>query len=285
MKQLIREIVSRKNAYRVPEPDLVMESPAQVASFHEAGGEEGVMAPVYLFHAAHVCEIVKPGDRVLDLGCGPGNQLGLIARLNPDVQFIGIDLSAEMLVLAEKNLAVRGARNVELRRGDITCLEGIAGTSIDAVISTVVLHHLPDEAALFRCFAEVARVLKPNGGLYLVDFGHLKTEAAIRGFAYQHANRQPELFTLDYLNSLRAAFEVESWREGWQRYLSHAGEFFSTALVPYMVSLKSPPRRSLPMELRAELARQRRALPPHHRADIKDLITFFRLGGMVSPAY
>ena len=282
IRQLLREAVSSKNAYRVAEPDLVMENPAQVASFHEAGSESGVMAPVYLFHAAQVSEVVKPGDTVLDLGCGPANQLGLIARLNPDVRFIGVDLSDEMLSMARKNLDARGIGNVELRRGDITDLNMFAVASIDAVMSTVVLHHLPDAAALFRCFSEVKRVLKTCGGIYLVDFGHLKTEDAIRYFAYQYEDRQPELFTIDYLNSLRAAFEVATWREGHARYLADFGTLHSTFMVPYMVAVKSPVRRTLPTQVLRLLERQRAGMPEYHQIDLKDLITFFRLGGLRS---
>lgn len=279
-KQLLREVISRKDASRVPEPDLVMEDPSQVAAFHEAGAEHGVMAPVYLFHAAQICEVVKAGDTVVDLGCGSANQLGLIARLNPDVRFIGVDLSNEMLDIAAQNLKASNIQNVEFQHGDITDLSMFTSNSIDAVLSTVALHHLPDQAALFRCFAEVARVLKPAGGLYLVDFGHLKTEAAIRYFAYQYEDRQPELFTIDYLNSLRAAFEIGTWREGYKRYLSTSGKFYSTFLVPYMVAIKGDPRRTIPQQLQSELRALRQGLPSYHKKDIKDLITFFRLGGL-----
>lgn len=278
--QLLREVASSKNAFRVPEPSLVMEDPAQVASFHKAGSEEGVMAPVYLFHAAQISEVIRPGDRVLDLGCGPANQLGLIARLNQDVHFTGMDLSDEMLAMARHNLESRNISNVEFQHGDITELSMFSASTLDAVISTVVLHHLPDEAALFRCFAEVARVLKPRGGLYLVDFGHLKTEVAIRHFAHQYQDRQPKLFTADYLNSLRAAFEIETWREGHNRYLSNSGKFYTTFLVPYMVAIKSDSRRKLPDRLQRDLQTLRGSLPLYHQKDIKDLITFFRLGGL-----
>lgn len=285
IKQLLREVTSRKDAFRVPEPDLVMDDAAQVASFHEAGRPEGVMAPVYIFHAAQVCEIIKPGDTVLDLGCGPANQLGMVARLNPDVHFIGVDLSDEMLAMAERNLQALGIGNVTLRHGDITELNMFQAASADAVMSTVVLHHLPNEAALFRCFAEVQRVLKPDGGLYLVDFGHLKTEAAIHYFAYQYEERQPELFTVDYLNSLRAAFEVTTWREGWACYLKDFGGLFSTVVVPYMVAVKSPARRELSADLLMRLNAVYQGMPAYHRTDFKDLVTFFRLGGLRSPTY
>lgn len=283
IKVFLREASSRKVAFRVPEPDLIMEDAAQVAAFYEAGRENGVMAPVYLFHAAQVCEVVKPGDTVLDLGCGPANQLGIIAQLNPDVHFIGVDLSEEMLAMAKRNLQARGITNVTLQHGDITDLNMFGAASVDGVMSTVVLHHLPNNAALFRCFEELGRVLKPGGGLYLVDFGHLKTEKAIRYFAYQYEERQPMLFTIDYLNSLRAAFELTTWREGWYRYLKNFGKLFSTFVVPYMVVVKSPVRRPLTNDLLKKLNEAYLGMPSYHQADFKDLNVFFRIGGLRTP--
>lgn len=283
LRQLFREVTSRKNSWRIPEPNLIMEDAEQVASFHEAGRADGVMAPLYLFHSVQVCEVIKPGDTVIDLGCGPANQLGLIAALNPDVDFIGVDLSEEMLGMAERNLQTKGIKNVTLRRGDITDLCMFDANSADAVMTTVVLHHLPDEAALFRCFSEVQRVLKPDGGLYLVDFAHLKTEAAIHYFAYQYEGRQPEVFAVDYLNSLRAAFELTTWHEGLSKYLVDFGDLHSTFMVPYMVAVKSPARRALSDVMRKRLNEIYRRMPTYQQTDFKDLATFFRLGGLKSP--
>ncbi len=284
LRQLFREITSRKDSWRIPEPNLVMEDAEQVVSFHEAGRQDGVMAPLYLFHAAQVCEVIKPGETVVDLGCGPANQLGLIAALNPDVKFIGIDLSDEMLGMAERNLKDKGVTNVTLKHGDITDLNMLGTASADAVMTTVVLHHLPDEASLLRCFSEVQRVLKPGGGLYLVDFAHLKTEAAIHYFAYQYEGRQPEIFAVDYLNSLRAAFELDTWKSGWSKHLKDFSDLHSTFMVPYMVSAKSPSRRALPDAMRKRLNEFYRRMPSYQQTDFNDLATFFRFGGLKSPS-
>lgn len=267
----------------MPEPNLIMDDADQVASFHEAGRPEGVMAPLYLFHSIQVCEVIKPGDTVIDLGCGPANQLGLIAGLNPDVNFIGVDLSDEMLGMAEHNLQSKGIQNVTLKRGDITDLNMFEARSADAVMTTVVLHHLPNEASLYRCFSEVERVLKPGGGLYLVDFAHLKTEAAIRYFAYQYEGKQPEIFAIDYLNSLRAAFELPTWRAAWSKHLKDFGDLHSTFMVPYMVAAKSPARRKLPDTLLGQLTKLYQRMPTYQRTDFDDLATFFRFGGLKSP--
>jgi SAM-dependent methyltransferase len=285
LKQVLVELTSAKTAHRTPEPSLVMDDPAQVAAFREAGLEDGVMAPVYLFHCAQVCAIVQPGDTVLDLGCGPANQLAMIARLNPEARFIGIDLSDEMLARAQDAVAAQGLRNVAFRRADITRLEVVGDRSVDAVYSTMVLHHLPGSAELKEAFRQVGRVLKPGGGIYLVDFGHLKTAQAIRYFAHQYADRQPPLFTVDYLNSLSAAFEVADWKAAFRHHLADRAKLYSTFLVPYMVAVKSAPRAELTAAVRASLSELRERLPAHHQRDFRDLRTFFRLGGLRAAAF
>ena len=284
LKTLARELVSRERSPRRTEPDLVMDDPEKVAADTRAGREDGVMAPVYLVHCAQVCEVIRPGDTVVDLGCGPATQLAMVARLNPDVRFVGVDLSEEMLERARAYGAEQGLGNVAFQQADVTDLGFLGDASVDAVFSTVALHHLPDVDHLERTFAEVARVLRPGGGLYLVDFGHLKSEKSIEYFAYQYSDRQPDLFTLDYLYSLRAAFPLADFQRLTDRHLAGRARVYSTFLMPFMVVVKSPPRAGeVPQGVRAGLAALRAALPSYHRTDLQDLRTFFRLGGLASP--
>jgi ubiquinone/menaquinone biosynthesis C-methylase UbiE len=276
---VMREVMTRDRCPRTPEPGLVMDDPEQVAAYVEAGREHAVMAPVYLFHGANMSEVIRPGETVVDLACGPANQLAMVARLNPDTRFIGVDLSQPMLQQAKDLIAQQGLGNVSFQQGDITDLSRFSDASIDAVVSTMALHHLPDAAALSRTYSEVARILKPGGGLYMVDFGHLKSRRSIDYFANQYADRQPALFTLDYLNSLHAAFYVEDIRQAAQPLLQRA-RLYSTFLTPFMVAVKSPPRRGADPALTAQLAALKQGLPDWHKADFADLTTFFRLGGM-----
>ena len=284
LKTVCRELTTKKRSKRVNEPDLVMDDPDKVAAYTRAGREDGVMAPVYLFHCAQICEIVRPGDTVIDLGCGPATQLAMVARLNPNTNFIGIDLSPDMLDRAHEYINGQALGNVKFRTEDITQLTSIHDQSVEAVISTVALHHLPDVETLEKTFSEIRRVLKPDGGVYIVDFGHLKAEKSIHSFAYQYADRQPELFTLDYLYSLQAAFTKQDFKRLGKEYLDGIAKVYSTFLIPFMVAIKSQRRsRGYDIDVVRQLHKIRDQLPSHHKTDLADLRTFFRMGGLRSP--
>lgn len=280
---ILKELTTGERVRREPEPDLVMDDPAKVAAYTRAGREDGVMAPVYLFHTLHMSEVIRPGDTVVDLACGPATQLAQVARLNPDVRFVGVDLSPPMLERAEEHLRALNLTNVELRVADISELSSFEDASVDAVVSSMALHHLPTEALLSRTFAQVRRVLRPEGGLYVADFGRLHAESSIRYFAYQYADRQPELFTLDYLYSLKAAFSVAEFRRACAA-LNGAATLTRTFGASFMLALKSRRRRQLPTTLIAELSALRDAMPRHHRADFRDLKMVFALNGLRASA-
>ena len=134
MRVLLRELITTERVPRIPEPDLIMDDPDKVAAFTRAGREDGVMAPVYLYHCAQVCEIVRPGDLVVDLGCGPATQLAMIARLNPESRFLGVDFSEEMLDRAKKHIDAEGLANVQFHKADVTQLGFLADASVDLAL-------------------------------------------------------------------------------------------------------------------------------------------------------
>jgi len=275
----LRELVVARSLPREPEPDLVMDDAAQVAAYVEAGRIDGVMASAYLFHSARVSQVIAGAKSVLDLGCGPATQLAQIAQFNPDIRFTGIDLSPNMLADAEKHVRALGLNNVDFRHGDITRLESVADQSMDAVISTMALHHLPTLQHLDACFAEVRRVLKPGGALYLTDFSRLKSLKSVIFFAYMNAKHQPHIFSLDYERSLRAAFLEEDFRAVAARHFPSGVQVETTFKVPFLVIVKTPDRPA-PESLRRHVAAMRKALKPRYRRDLDDLRMFFALGGL-----
>lgn len=111
---------------------------------------------------------LKPGESVLDIGCGTGT-LAIAAkrRIGHGGRVCGVDASPEMLARARKKADKAGVE-VTFERGIVEALP-FPDHQFDAVLSTVMLHHL-GRAARQQCAQEVRRVLKPGGRVLAVDF-------------------------------------------------------------------------------------------------------------------
>src|SRR5690606_18999980 len=109
---------------------------------------------------------LREGERVLDLGSGGGIDVLLSARrVGSTGRAFGVDMTDEMLVLAQRNAAEAGATNVEFLKGTIEALP-LPADSIDVVISNCVVNLAADKPAVF---AEIARVLRPGGRIGITD--------------------------------------------------------------------------------------------------------------------
>jgi arsenite methyltransferase len=158
---------------------------------------------------------LRPGEVVVDLGCGGGLDVFLAAsKVGPTGNAIGIDMTSEMLELARRNAAKgsngQGFTNVEFHQATIDKLPLPAG-SVDCVISNCVINLAPDKPAVFR---EIARVLKPGGRLAISDIALKKPLPVEIG---------QDLMA--YVGCIAGAIPIEDYR----RELSEAG--FATVKV------------------------------------------------------
>ena len=109
--------------------------------------------------AAHLLPHLKPGMRLLDLGCGPGTiSVGLADAVAPG-QLIGVDMEPTQVEMASAAAKAGGHDNATFQTGDATDLP-FDDATFDVAFCHALLNHAPDTQAVL---AEVKRVLKPGG--------------------------------------------------------------------------------------------------------------------------
>ncbi|MXM68123.1 methyltransferase domain-containing protein [Streptomyces sp. HUCO-GS316] len=109
---------------------------------------------------------IRPGDTVLDLGCGGGIDTILAARrLGPGGRVVALDFLPEMLTRTAHAAAEAGLANVEPLEGELEAIP-LDDASVDLIISNGVINLSPRKA---RVMAECARVLRPGGRLCVSD--------------------------------------------------------------------------------------------------------------------
>lgn len=109
---------------------------------------------------------IKPGDIVVDLGSGAGNDCFVARHETGETgKVIGIDFTEAMIEKARNNAEKRGFHNVEFRQGDIEKIP-ISANIADVVVSNCVMNLVPDKP---KAFSEVYRILKPGGHFSISD--------------------------------------------------------------------------------------------------------------------
>jgi ubiquinone/menaquinone biosynthesis C-methylase UbiE len=162
---------------------------------------------------------VRPGMRVLDLGCGTGTLAVWLKQRHPDAEVVGLDGDPEVLERGRRKAAQAGV-DVRLDEGlsfDLPYEDG----SFDRVVSSLFFHHLKRDAKETTA-REVARVLRGGGELHVADFGRPPDPAMwvlsrmIRYFdgvevtEDNHAGRLPEIFGASGLTDARERGRVRT---------------------------------------------------------------------------
>jgi ubiquinone/menaquinone biosynthesis C-methylase UbiE len=128
---------------------------------------------------------VRPGHRVLDIGCGTGSLLALIKRKHPNVEVVGLDPDPRALARAKRK-GQRSSLSFQLDQGFADQLP-YPDSVFDRVFSSFMFHHLED-ADKATTLREVHRVLKPGARLHLMDFVKADSISAGRIARWLHSS-------------------------------------------------------------------------------------------------
>ncbi len=172
---------------------------ANLYSETEAGGipEAALQASLGCGNPTALAEL-RPGETVLDLGSGGGIDVLLSARrVGPTGKAYGLDMTDEMLALAEANKRRSGLANVEFLRGEIESIP-LPDASVDVIISNCVINLSGDKDRVLR---EAHRVLKPGGRLAVSD-------VVVRGELPPEVRRSMEL----WVGCVAGALSEEEYR-------------------------------------------------------------------------
>jgi arsenite methyltransferase len=173
------------------------------SNLYEAGQTAGIPAEALL--ASLGCgnptalAQLNEGETVLDLGSGGGIDVLLSARrVGPTGMAYGLDMTDEMLALANENKRRAGATNVQFLRGEIESIP-LPDNSVDVIISNCVINLSSDKAQVLR---EAFRVLKPGGRFAVSD-------VVVRGEAPPEVRRNMEL----WIGCVAGALEEIEYRD------------------------------------------------------------------------
>jgi len=162
---------------------------------------------------------------VVDVGAGTGTFAIALARARPDVSVIAVDGDRQALELAQRK---PGAERVEWREGlagGLTTVDGVAAGSADAIVMSLLLHHLTPEAK-HAALADARRALGPRGWLHVADWGEpgdLLMKIAftglrlLDGFANTRAHAEGELPELIRAAGFGAVERHARLRTAWGR--------------------------------------------------------------------
>jgi ubiquinone/menaquinone biosynthesis C-methylase UbiE len=129
-------------------------------------GHDSAMLNLYQWRqvtnsAPHLIPYLRPGLKILDVGCGPGSiTVDLAQRVLPGGHVTGVDYKAEPLELARALAQKKGITNVRFAVADVLDLRDFADASFDIVYAHQVVQHVQDPVHAIR---EMSRLVKPGG--------------------------------------------------------------------------------------------------------------------------
>jgi SAM-dependent methyltransferase len=196
--------------HRTPEPELMegLEQALAYAAANFAASDQALIERLEQLFPRGL------GERLVDLGCGPGNISFRLAERYSGAAVLGIDGAAAMLAPALQQLAEQPDLQGRLRFEQVCLPAADLPGGYTAVVSNSLLHHLHDPQVLWRSVAQLAA---PGACVYIKDLRRPATPQAALALQQLHLADAPAVLQQDYIASLHAAFTPEEVQQQLQQ--------------------------------------------------------------------
>ena len=187
---------------RIPEPEL-MNGQEQALAYAAADFSAGDQALIERVQALFPSGL---GERIADLGCGPGNISFRLARQFSDAVVVGFDGAPVMVALAHKALATASDLHARLSFHQVLLPDPSLDRAYSAVVSNSLLHHLHDPSVLWQSLRALGQ---PGAAVYIKDLRRPISAQEVLALKDRYLTDAPQVLQRDYVASLHAAFTVE----------------------------------------------------------------------------
>jgi len=215
---LVRQQFSRQTLNRQPEPSSLTEQHENVVQYDRVLGTKLAVA-----YAAGLMVVERArlstgqGGSAIDLGCGPGHFTLCLARYLGFGRVLGIDLSAPMVEVGNRNAAEQGLEAaIQFRVGDITRLAEVPADEFDLSSFTQAAHHMPDLETVALILREMDRITKPGGLVMVMDLVRLRTatltDRYVNTLGRDYVEQGLPSFLEDFRHSMYAAWTARELR-------------------------------------------------------------------------
>ena len=208
---ILGQIFSRQTLERVSEPVAVTDQPENVLQYDQVMTTKLAIAYAIGLEIIYRARQEPFTGSAIDLACGPGHFSLCMAKYLRLDSLVGIDLSQRMIDRATANAEKYGQKQATFRFGDVTQLKQVKDRQFELCAFTDAAHHMPDLETLALVFAEMDRVTKHDGLIFVMDLVRLKTKRLTDKYVdlvgRDYCERGLSAFHNDFQNSMYAAWK------------------------------------------------------------------------------
>lgn len=273
--RMMQQALATPSLPRIPEPEPIMVGKARCTTYASATQSQNLQAVFEIcLDVISACGISQ--GRALDLGCGTGQLLRMLAGTFPTLELMGLDASPDMLQLCQQLL--QGdllAQRLTLQQGDLRSLNNLPSQHFQLTTWTMTAHHLDALEEVAQVLEALERITHPDGMILVLDLGRLKTRTLNDWYIGWAGRAYDPALLEEFRISMNAAFSADELKTLLQRPSLRRFEQitpFGLPTLQLLVRVPQRPERSSVRSLSPRPSQQRRTVQqsPSVAQDYKD---------------